>query len=405
MSHPLLVRSLTTVTLLFFCFVITHAQDTLLPVIFKSEGNQVSFTLKKEFQPAVSVIVLQIYKPEETSQEIKLIHELKGSSSQPMVWQMKDSNGKPLQEKLYLCAILLKPVNSDVYVIVGRILQTDKGFEFSLLEERPSNLQGLKPEEFHKSMTQAMPENGTAWFFYGQAVYEKHADSFVPVLLSPPPPPMAAPGNASVIVVKSPRLSKEEERRIAEEEKQREMKDAAHRSDLKVAQPAFLKASELAEDCQIKDAAMSYLAVIAGDLDDADQRRQWLLKRIDSPCATNRVKAESYYALGVKQWGCAYNLTTKYANRKLQNADPFHFRGIASPEDKQKFGNCLTTGAEYIEKALEADPGFVDAMYYKSLIYREKQKTTANPAERKKIGDEALKIANRATEIMKQRDK
>lgn len=405
MSHPSFVRTLTTITLLFFCSVITHAQDTLLPIIFKSESNQVSFTLRKEFQPAISTFVLQIYKSEETSQEIKQLHEQIGSSNQLLVWQMKDSNGKPLQEKLYLCAILLKPVNGDVYAIVGRILKTDKGFEFSLFEERPSNLQGLTPEEFHKSMTEAMPGNGTAWFFYAQAVYEKNTDSYGPILLPPPPPPMAPPGNASVVVVKSPRLSKEEEKRIAEEEKQAEMKAAAHRSDVKVALPAFLKASELAEDCQIKDAAMSYLAMIADHLDDTERERQWLLKRIDSPCATNRIKAESYYSLGIKQWVSAYNLTSKYANPKLKAADPFHFRVIANPAEKLKFANYVTTGGEYLEKALEADPGFVDAMYYKSLIYREKQKTTANPVERKKIGDEALKITSRATEIMKQRDK
>ncbi len=402
MSHPSSVRSLTTVTLLFFCFVTTHAQGTLLPVIFKSEDNQVSFTLRKEFQPAVSTIVLQIYKPEETSQEIKLIHEQSGSSSLPLVWQMKDSNGKPLQEKLYLCAIMLKPINGDIYVIAGRILQTDKDFEFSLFEERPNNLQGLKPEEFHKAMTEAMPENGTAWFFYGQAIYQKHSDFFGYYVLAAPPPPPAAPPPSGGIAIKEIQISKEEQKRIVEEDKQREIKEAAFREDLKAARPAFLKAADLADDCKIKDLAMSYLASIASEFEEDDQQRQWLLKRIDSPCATNTTRAESYYALGVKQWECAYTLTGKYALKKA--ADPFHFRAITNSADKHQFDICAGRAAEFLEKALEAQPDFVDAMFYKSLIFRELQKTTAAPAKRKKLEEEATKTSNRAVEVMKQRD-
>src|SRR5262249_49017295 len=150
---------------------------------------------------------------------------------------------------------------------------------------------------------------------------------------------------------------------LAEEEKQWQAEKAALRNDLKMAQPAFLKAVGLLEDCQLKDTAMSYLAAIAGEFEDEEQSKQWLLKRIEIPCATNTTKAESYYALGVKQWSCAYTLTSKYSNPKQSATDPFHFRAIANPADKQKFASCLSDGAAYLEKALQANPNYTDALF------------------------------------------
>ncbi len=393
-----LMRSLMTVTLLFLCFSLTQAQEAHLPVIFKSEGSQISFTVKKELLPVISHLGLNVFTP-----DFKLVHEQIGIADKALVWEVKEMS--PYTEGdtyLYVGAVILKPIKGDLYVLPGQIMQSGKKLEFRLMKERPSNIPGFTPVEFYKSLTEIAPNNSAAWFFYGVSVCEQSGTGFSADQMTPPPPP-AAPLPPGRFVVTEVALSKEEQNRLDEEDRKWKTKVAALQKDLKVAQPAFLKAAELAVDCQTKDAAMAYLAAIAVEFDDTELQKQWLLKRIESSCATNSAKAESYYALGVKQWECAYNLTGKYANKKA--ADPFHFRAISDPADKLKFGNCVTAGIEYMGKALEADPGLVDAMYYKSLIYREKQKTTANPAERKKIGVEALKIANRATEISKQRDK
>ncbi|MFN0112371.1 MAG: hypothetical protein ACKVZH_26235, partial [Blastocatellia bacterium] len=167
-----LFRSLIAATSLFFCFTFTQAQDNPSLVIFKSESGQVSFTLRKEFHPAIAEIGLQVFAPEVNTPEVKMIHQQRGPANQPLIWQIKDASGKLAQDQIYLCAIELKPPSGASYFLVGRIMQPGNEREFSLLEERPNNLPGPKPEEFHQSLTQAMPDNGAAWFFYGQAIYQ-----------------------------------------------------------------------------------------------------------------------------------------------------------------------------------------------------------------------------------------
>lgn len=397
MRHISLIRGLMTGTLLFLCFSLVQAQEAHLPVIFKSEGNQISFTVKKELLPVISHIGLNVFTP-----DFKLVHEQMGFADQALVWDVKEMS--PYTEGdtyLYVGAVILKPIKGDPYVLPGQIMQTGKKLEFRLMKERPSNIPGFAPVEFYKSLTEIAPNNGAAWFFYGVSVSEQSGTGFSADYILPPPPPPAPPPPGKFVVKEIP-VSKEEQKQIDEENRKWKAQVEALKKDLKVAQPAFVKAAELAVDCQVKDAAMAYLAAIALELDDMELQKQWLFKRIEGPCATNRAKAESYYVLGVKQWARAYDLTGKYADKKA--ADPFHFRTITNPADKQQLDSCISTAAQYFEKALEADPKFVDAVFYKSLIYREKQKVTANPVERKRLNDEAVKLTARGRELMKQMD-
>lgn len=204
---------------------------------------------------------------------------------------------------------------------------------------------------------------------------------------SPPSPPI-------------PKDTDEDLKRYAEEERQRKAKELAMRKEMTATiLPAIRKAYDLANDCQTKDAVMSYLNRIAVSLNNRQEARQWLLTRAESDCASKESVAESYYALGVEEWSCAYDLIERYTNPKLKAADPFHFRAITRSEDKRQFDACLAAGFQYIEKALEANPDYADAMFYKSLLYREKQMVTADPVEHKELGDEAMKIAERAGKI------
>lgn len=392
-------RWLLTAVVLCLIFRIASAQQSPELVEFRSEGQRISFTLRKDFLPAISHMSLDVFTP-----DIKKVHQQVVTADQSLVWQVKEmSRYTEGNTELYLCAVTLKPVNGEPFILPGRIMQVGKKLEFQLLQERPSNLSGPTPVEFHKALTVAIPDNGAAWFFYALAICETHRDEYgIPAiwLAPPPPPPPALPGAQ----IKEISLTQEELKRMAEEDKQWKAKKAAFQNDLKIAQPAFLKATELSDDCLIKDTAMAYLAAAAGEFDDEQQRTRWLLKRVESPCATNFAKAESYFALAVENWQCAYTLTEKYAKPKLKDSEPFHFRAIADPADKRQFDKCLADGFGYLEKALAADPEYSDAMFYKSLMYRERQKTTANLAERRKIDLEANKIRERGMELMKQRE-
>ena len=94
-----------------------------------------------------------------------------------------------------------------------------------------------------------------------------------------------------------------------------------------------------------------------------------MLERATNQCMTKDTRAESFYGLGVNYWQCSYDQTTRYQDKALFNTDQFHYRKMDySPEalaDRQKAQACVTKAFEYFEKALEIDPEYTQAMFYK----------------------------------------
>lgn len=169
----------------------------------------------------------------------------------------------------------------------------------------------------------------------------------------------------------------------------------------------YKKALELSQNnCANFDNAVSYIATIYDDLNNTDEWRNWMLKRAEGKCVvSNEVKATTYYAVAVKYWTCSYDQTTRYQDKV--NQDPFHYRNMDYPAalpDKQRAEDCASKGLEYIEKAIQVDPTYVDAMFYKGLLYREKQKLTKEEAKRKDLAAIAVKIAEEATALMKKKE-
>ena len=163
---------------------------------------------------------------------------------------------------------------------------------------------------------------------------------------------------------------------------------------------SYTKALDLAgSNCKIRDNAIGYIATIHDELQHVDENRNWLLKRAEGACATNDIKAGTYYAIGVKHWQCAYDQSTRYADKAKLTTEPFHVRNFYHQPDKVKFDDCLTKAFEYIEKALSVNPDYAEAYSYKSLLYREKQKSTSAEADRKKFGEDAEKAAKVAIEL------
>ncbi|QQS48155.1 MAG: hypothetical protein IPM66_05795 [Acidobacteriota bacterium] len=168
----------------------------------------------------------------------------------------------------------------------------------------------------------------------------------------------------------------------------------------------YKKARELAEgNCKTQDNAVSYIATIYDDLDNADENRKWLLERADGPCSTKEIKATTYYSIAVKYWTISYDQTTRYADKAA--TDPFHYRNMdypAAQADKVRSEEAIVKGLEYIEKALEVDPEYVDAMFYKGLLYRERQKLTKEEAKRRELDQLAQKISDEASALQKKKE-
>jgi hypothetical protein len=78
-----------------------------------------------------------------------------------------------------------------------------------------------------------------------------------------------------------------------------------------------------------------------------------------------------------------------------------------SPEalaDRARAQACVTRGFEYLEKAMEIDPEYTEAMFYKGLLYRELQKLVKEEAKRKEFEQMAVKIAAEATALQRKRE-
>ncbi len=184
-----------------------------------------------------------------------------------------------------------------------------------------------------------------------------------------------------------------------DEAKQKEIANEALRT--------YKKAIDIANgNCVVIDNALSYIAVIYNDIKDFDEWRKTMEERATSPCTKNDVKAQSYYSIGQKYWQLAYDQTTRYQDK--YNTDPFHYRKMdysaEALADKRKTEENVAKGFEYLEKALEIDPEDPQVVFYKALLYRERQKLTKEEAKRKEFERMALKTMEEGTALQKKRE-
>jgi Tfp pilus assembly protein PilF len=189
----------------------------------------------------------------------------------------------------------------------------------------------------------------------------------------------------------------------------KEIDDAKKKDFANQALEVYRKALSLANgNCGVIDNALSYVAVIHDDMKNTEEWRKTMLDRATNECIKKETRAQSFYGLGVNYWQCSYDQTTRYQDKALFNTDQFHYRKMDySPEalaDRQKAQACVTKGFEYFEKALEIDPEYTQAMFYKGLLYRELQKLIKEEAKRKEFEQMALKIAAEASALQKKRE-
>ncbi len=254
--------------------------------------------------------------------------------------------------------------------------------------ERRAKERGIAAIPFFRTATKVLPEESAAWLLRVQAIQLKYARFGMELLAPPPPPPVFSPSRTGS---KTPRRKKAEP--IVEftlpqptpAEKQ-EMLAAGQ------------KAVAVAKSCPEKTNALRWLAAIQAELDRTDDQLATLEQIALASCAPNEIKAQSWYNIGVLCWDCAYQLTTQYANIKLLLRDPFHYRNFTDAVDQRKFEGCLQRGLTALEKALALNPEFANAWSYRSLLYREQQKTAASPAEQQKFAEAAAAAAERAIE-------
>jgi len=203
------------------------------------------------------------------------------------------------------------------------------------------------------------------------------------------------PSNASAWLYLGATMVKDYRKEIDEPKK----KDIANQ-----ALGVYQKALSLANDnCIVIENALSYMAVIYDDMRNTAEWRKTMEERATSKCTKKDAKAQAFYGIGVNYWQCSFDQTNRYQDKALSVSQPFHYRKMDySPEalaDRDKASACVEKGFEFFEKALQIDPEYTEPMFYKALLYRERQKLTKEEPKRKQYEQEAAKISKEATEL------
>ena len=259
--------------------------------------------------------------------------------------------------------------------------------------ERRAKERGIAAIPFFRTATKVLPEESAAWLLLVQAIQIKAARFRIDLLAPPPPPP---PPPVSI----APKTQRRKKAKPRAEITPPPPTPAEKQEMLTAGQ----KAVAVAKSCPEKTHALVWLATIQAELEQKDAQLATLEQIAQASCAPNKIKAQSWYNIGVRCWDCAYQVTTQYANTKLLASDPFHFRNITNAADQRQFEGCLQRGLTALEKALALNPEFANAWSYRVLLYREQQKTAASPAKQQKFAEAAAAAAQRAmTLTQKQR--
>jgi hypothetical protein len=269
----------------------------------------------------------------------------------------------------YLMLLTGKTVAGEGVEMAFGIVKSAKGTELKSADEIIEHASADDRAEFFQCVTGVRSQEAAGWFFYGVALYDQYHYN----------PPVPARGPKPIEMEIHPNKLK---------------------ANFAPAANAFQKVLELSTDCQMKFNAMGFLASLYTDVGDKEKANEWETNVVAMPCATPEVKALPYFRQAVEQWQCAYGISGRYADRR-KAADLFHARNFINEADKRNFETCVAKGMDLIEKALAIRPDFVDALNYKALLLREKQKATINEAERSSLDKEAKRLIERATALTK----
>ena len=130
-----------------------------------------------------------------------------------------------------------------------------------------------------------------------------------------------------------------------------------------------------------------------------DEAKEWYekLAQIDN---NNK---EAYYSLGVITWAKWYpQLATARAKLGMKPEDPGPIKDKKLKEElKAQYGPMVEAGIKSLQKALEIDPQYDDAMAYMNLLIRERADLADTPEEYKKEVDIADNWVQKALETKK----
>ncbi len=137
--------------------------------------------------------------------------------------------------------------------------------------------------------------------------------------------------------------------------------------------------------------AMANIAGIYNANDEPEKAKEWYRKRL----IIDPENPEPYYGIGTINWKLSHDETG-------MNGDGVEF---LEEEDRAKIDTVVTEGIEALEKALELDDDYTDAMQYLNLMYRERSYLAEEEDEKRRWEIEAGRLALKAMDSARRRQK
>ena len=130
-----------------------------------------------------------------------------------------------------------------------------------------------------------------------------------------------------------------------------------------------------------------------------EEARKWYTRLAEAE-PTNK---EAYYSLGVITWGKWYpELMSARAKLGMKPEDPGPIKDKKVREElKAKWGQTVQEGISNLEKALQIDPEYDDAMAYMNLLIRERADLAETPEQYKQDVQTADNWVQKALETKK----
>ncbi|MGH9338335.1 MAG: tetratricopeptide repeat protein [Acidobacteriota bacterium] len=160
---------------------------------------------------------------------------------------------------------------------------------------------------------------------------------------------------------------------------------AQSEENLQAAQRAIASYQEVLEKDPTNESAMASIANIHSGLENYEEAKKWYRKRAE----VDPVDPEPWYGIATVNWQLAYDET----GRTGENVENL------SEEKKVEVSQLVEEGITSLQKALELNPQYFEAMEYLNLLYREKAKLAENEEEHDKWRREADKLALQALEL------
>jgi tetratricopeptide (TPR) repeat protein len=147
--------------------------------------------------------------------------------------------------------------------------------------------------------------------------------------------------------------------------------------------------------------AVESLGSLAFNQQNLDAAKKWYQKLID----LDNTKKTAYYTIGVINWTkCFQPQTEAWAKLGMRPEDPGPIKDKKAREELRAKNEAVAQeGIQMLEKALQLDPDYDDAMAYMNLMIRQKAFIAETVEENKKLSEEANQWMQKALATRKKK--